>query len=148
VTCGGQYFTGPPNCRKLALGAVVPSPSAPANCTIKNAPSRENCSHLPERLKWCYGRILLGSRLEWWMASGRVDYKGAGPGACKGFQQLVALLPPTLWPQSYVGHLHVASSNMTMRYWNSSAALQIKSDSALPCRTGSRVHYCRDRDDD
>jgi|HubBroStandDraft_5_1064220.scaffolds.fasta_scaffold460541_2 tetratricopeptide (TPR) repeat protein len=48
--------------------------------------------------------ILRWIKLDWWMASGRVDRKrGRYQAALQSFQQLVALYPQHLLAQSYVG---------------------------------------------
>ena len=53
--------------------------------------------------------ILRWFKLEWWMASGRVDYKrGRYQAALQSFQQLVALYPQHLLAQSYVGACYMS----------------------------------------
>jgi tetratricopeptide (TPR) repeat protein len=75
--------------------------------------------------------ILRWLKLEWWMASGRVDYKrGRYQAALQSFEQLVALYPQHLLAQSYVGACYMSLKQYDDAVLAFERGLQIKSDSA------------------
>ena len=93
--------------------------------------------------------ILRWFKLEWWMASGRVDYKrGRYQAALQSFQQLVALYPQHLLAQSYVGACYMSLKQYDDGVLAFERGLQIKSDSAY-CHAElgrASMYLSRDRD--